>query len=222
LKAYEADKVAESPASGYVSSTTQDVSASTSQFANSPTSTAGTSLYGAQSPQSSTSAHTANQGFPNPASGYIDHSKPGYQPEMVPASSQSQAMGGHYMTSSLPQLDMQSMHYSLPGFDPHAAAGFVPTTTQGSSNWTSAPMMPGIIPGLTGSPDMNYDDLPYLASFGQEYSRYMHQSYPSTYQNQTLSQQQQMELMASLEQSQLPDVSNLVSDATTFYSAQLP
>jgi hypothetical protein len=83
-------------------------------------------------------------------------------------------------------------------------------------------MLPGIIPGLTGSPNMNYDELPYLAPFGQEYSRYMQQSYPSTFQMQSLSQQQQMELMASLESSQLPDVSNLVSDATTFYTAQLP
>jgi hypothetical protein len=128
------------------------------------------------------------------------------------------------MTAPLPQVDVQaqSFHYSLPGFDPQNAAGFIPTTSQGTTTWTAAPMMPGILPGITGSPDMNYDDLPYLASFGHEYSRYTHQSYPPTYQMQTLSQQQQMELMTSLEQSQLPDVSGLVSDATTFYTAQLP
>lgn len=81
---------------------------------------------------------------------------------------------------------------------------------------------------------MNYDDLPYLASFGHEYSRYMGQSFPPPgsgaeapgYAMQSLSSQQQMELMEILEseqnKGQLPDVSGLVSDATTFYTAQLP
>ncbi|KIX04962.1 uncharacterized protein Z518_05834 [Rhinocladiella mackenziei CBS 650.93] len=223
LKAYEADKAAESPASDYVSSTTQDISSSASQFANSPASTAGTSIHGPQSPQSIHSVHTANHNFKNAATSYIDHTKQqGYQPDMVPTTTQPQALNNQYLAPSVPQVDVQSLHYSLPGFDPHNATGYIPTTSQDSSNWTSAPMMPGIIPGITGSPNMNYDDLPYLASFGQEYSRYMQHSYPSTYQMQSLSQQQQMELMASLERSQLPDVSNLVSDATTFYTAQLP
>ncbi len=98
---------------------------------------------------------------------------------------------------------------------------------------------------------MNYDELPYLASFGHEYSRYMGQSFPPPgmhngppisgpggppnahsvsgghpYAMQSLSSQQQMELMAMLQSEQtngrLPDVSGLISDATTFYSAQLP
>jgi len=227
LKAYEADKNSESPAaSDYVSTATQDVSSSTSQFANSPASTANTSLYGAQSPQSIHSVQTQAGGhnFQKAVSGFIDHTKQAYhhQPDIVPTTSQPQNLGPQYMPTTVPRLDIQSMHYSLPGFDPQNAANYIPTTSSGSSPWTSGPMLPGIIPGLTGSPNMNYDDLPYLAPFGQEYSRYMQQSYPSTYQMQSLSQQQQMELMASLERSQLPDVSNLVSDATTFYSAQLP
>lgn len=220
LKAYEADKVAESPASGYVSSVTQDASSSTSQFATSPTSTADTSLYGPQSPQSLHSPHSANA-FPIAASGYMDHAKHMFQPELAPAS-QPHQVGSQYLSSPVPRVEVQSMHYSLPGFDPHSMTGYIPTTSQGSTTWTSAPIMPGIIPGITGSPNVNYDNLPYLASFGHEYSRYMQQAYSSAYQMQSLSQQQQMELMTSLEQSRLPDVSNLVSDATTFYTAQLP
>ncbi|KAK7903242.1 hypothetical protein LTR67_001259 [Exophiala xenobiotica] len=227
LKAYEADKISESPAaSDYVSTATQDISSSTSQYANSPASTANTSLYGAQSPQSihSVQIQAGGHNFQRPGSGFFDHTKQAYhpQPDIVTPTSQPQNLGTQYMPSTVPRLDIQSMHYSLPGFDPQNAVNYIPTTSSGSSPWTSGPMLPGIIPGLTGSPNMNYDELPYLAPFGQEYSRYMQQSYPSTFQMQSLSQQQQMELMASLESSQLPDVSNLVSDATTFYTAQLP
>lgn len=224
LKAYEIDKTVESPASDYVSTTTHDVSSSASQFANSPASTANTSIYGPQSPQSIHSTQAPNHTFINAATGYNDHAKHIYQTDVAPASSQSQATGGQYMPAPLPQIDIHPpvLHYSLPTFDPHHTGGYIPTTTQGGTTWTAAPMMPGVIPGITGSPDMNYDDLPYLASFGHEYSRYMQQSYPSQYRMHTLSEQQQMELMASLEQSRLPDVSGLVSDATTFYTAQLP
>ncbi|KAJ4511284.1 hypothetical protein HRR78_008719 [Exophiala dermatitidis] len=239
LKAYEVDKLAvsQSPQSDYVSSSTntQDVSSSatTSQFDNSPASTTNTSLYGAQSPQSVHSAHTTaghRHTFKNAATGYVDyHHHPQSYQSGPPTSSQSHQLSPSYATatstgtSPIPRgtsEHMQSLHYSLPGFDPYSMAA---DASGGLWSSTAAPAMPGIIPGITThSPDMNYEELPYLAPFGEEYSRYMQQSYPSTYQMQSLSQQQQMELMESLEQSQLPDVSNLVSDATTFYSAQLP
>lgn len=264
LKAYEADtKVSElSPASqsDHVSPSTQDISSSTSQFANSPASTTSTSIYGPQSPQSIHSIHAAtgaNHPFKNAAPGYIDHAQQGaYQPGttytrpgVVPTTTQPLS-NQQYLATSLPRLDAQSLHYSLPGFDPHHANSYLPTSSASASSgpWTTAPMIPGIIPGITGSPNMNYDNLPYLASFGQEYSRYMGQTFPPTgsgqpasgpggagqgaggggppYLMQTLSSQQQMELMAILESEQsngqLPDVSGLVSDATTFYTAQLP
>ncbi|EXJ77672.1 hypothetical protein A1O3_09901 [Capronia epimyces CBS 606.96] len=223
LKAYEVDKAADSPQSDYVSSTAQDVSSSASQVANSPASTANTSLYSTQSPHSTHSTHTATHSFKNAAASYMNHSKqPFPHPDVRTVSTQPQATNDQYMTTPALQTDMQTLHYSLPGFDPHSTDGYLPATTKGSSCWTGGPMIPGVIPGITGSPDINYDDLPYLASFGQEYSRYMQQSYPPTYQVPTLSQQQQVELMESLEHSQFPDVSSLVSDATTFYSAQLP
>lgn len=226
LKAYDADKVGESPAtSDYVSTTTQDISSSASGFANSPASTANTSLYGAQSPQSIHSVHTAgtiNQTFQPAPGSYNDPAKQSYQPEAIQSISQPQGLEAQYISPNMPSFDPQSMLYNLPGFDPRPTANYTLNTSQGPSTWTSAAMVPGVIPGINGSPDMNYDELPYLAPFGQEYSRYMHQTYSSTYQTQSLSRQQQMELMTSLEQSQLPDVSNLVSDATTFYTAALP
>ncbi|OAL17273.1 hypothetical protein AYO22_11838 [Fonsecaea multimorphosa] len=270
LKAYEADSK-ESPASqsDYVSSTaTHELnSAAASQFANSPASTTNTSIYGAQSPQSIHSVHVPanNHNFKNASTGYIDHAAAQQQyhsqPEMLPTSTQPMANPQQqYIPAtthpSLPRIDATSMHYSLPGFDPHS----YPATTGASADpggpWSAAPLIPGVIPGITGSPNMNYDDLPYLASFGHEYSRYMGQSFPppgpqgplgstgtgavpgshsdaaaraggaGNYAMQSLSSQQQMELMAILESERsngrLPDVSGLVSDATTFYTAQLP
>ena len=263
LKAYEVDSK-ESPASqsDYLSaSTTQDLSSSAaSQIATSPASTANTSYYGAQSPQSIHSVNLVPTGhsFKGSAVGYIDHSTQQHyqsqtQPDLLPASTQSLPHQQQYIPTtthtSLPCLDATSMHYSLPSFDPHS----FPVTSASSANnsWTTAPLIPGVIPGITGSPNMNYDELPYLASFGQEYSRYMGQSFPPPgmhsgppvsnpagpnnvhsiagghpYAMQSLSSQQQMELMTMLQSEQnngrLPDVSGLISDATTFYTAQLP
>lgn len=254
LKAYEADSK-ESPASDYLSSATQDATSSgASQFGNSPASTTNTSYYGAQSPQSIHSVHPVqnSHNFKNAATGYIDQSSQQYpsqaqpQSDLLPTSTQPFSSQQQYMPTttgaSLPNLDASSLHYSLPGFDPHS----FPSSTSATSGpqWTTAPLIPGVIPGITGSPNMNYDELPYLASFGQEYSRYMGQAFPppgglgappvpgpptsgaGSYAMQSLSSQQQMELMAMLqsEQSngQLPDVSGLVSDATTFYTAHLP
>ncbi|OQV06262.1 Fungal Zn2-Cys6 binuclear cluster domain-containing protein isoform 2 [Cladophialophora immunda] len=183
------------------------------------------------------------------------------QPEMLPASTQPMANPQQQYIPvtthpSLPRIDATSMHYSLPGFDPHSFPATTGAGADGGGPWTAAPLIPGVIPGITGSPNMNYDELPYLASFGHEYSRYMGQSFPppgpagssgplgtgaipgahpetatraggaGNYAMQSLSSQQQMELMAILEREQsngqLPDVSGLISDATTFYTAQLP
>ena len=249
LKAYEMESK-ESPASqsDHTSSANHELSSSApSQYANSPAST-NTSYYGAQSPQS---IHSVNHNFKGAAAGYIDHTTQQQyqtqpQPELPPASNQSFSPQQHYIPATnqptLPRLDATSMHYSLPGFDPHS----FPVTSSTSSNgaWTTAPLIPGVIPGITGSPNLNYDELPYLADFGQEYSRYMGQSFPqpgshpgppvsgppsmvgNPYAMQSLSSQQQMELMTMLQSEQsngrLPDVSGLISDSTTFYTAQLP
>ena len=264
LKAFEVDSK-ESPASqsDYPSSSaTQDQSsAATSHYATSPAST-NTSYYGPQSPQSIHSVNLLpnNHNFKNTATGYIDYAAqsqyqppPQSQPEMLPMTTQSFSPQNKYVPTSthpsLPHLDASSMHYSLPGFDHHSFP--VTSSSDVSGPWTTAPLIPGVIPGITGSPNMDYDQLPYLASFGQEYSQYMGQTYPAAgahvgppvsghpgphsgaefvgsnpYGMQQLSSQQQMELMTMLQSEQingrLPDVSGLVSDSTTFYTAQLP
>jgi hypothetical protein len=256
LKAYEADNK-ESPASqaDYVpSSATQNMSSSTVSYgASSPAST-NNSYYGAQSPQSAQSVGLtpSNHNFRNAAAGYIDHNTTQlYYAQSTnaigPPSSQTTPPSQQYLapttSAGLPNVNTAPMHYSLPGFDPTSFP--VTTSSVATGSWKTAPLLPGIVPGLDGSPNMNYDELPYLASFGQEYSRYMGHSFPlpnqqsyqgslhgttqptaGNYAMQSLTSQQQMELMAMLQSEQtnghLPDVSGLISDATTFYTAQLP
>jgi len=233
LKAYETDKlVADSPGSDYVSATTtQDVSSAASQFANSPASTTATSLYGAQSPQSIHSTHAVgpppppSHAFKKAAHDYVDHLKQGLPPgSMSSTGPGGPTLAGPHLTTSVPDLAVPapSLHYSLPSFDLQNSAGFIPTTSGGPSNWAVPALMSDVVIGPPGPPTFDYDGLPWLASFGDEYSRSMHHSYPATYQMQSLSQQQQTELMASLERSQLPDLSSLISDATTFYTAHFP
>ena len=228
LKAYESDKIGESPFSDNVSSAAQDLSS-----AQSPASTSATSIYGPQSPQSIHSSNTIplapSHSFKNSANGYMDHNKSPPQSAAGPDMSQAQVSGAEYFTTSSPQVSIPAptMHYSLPGFD-MLNSSFIPTTTQGMPQWSAAPTSNGVTAGgfNTGyarSPDFVYQTQPYLPTFGDEYSRYLHQGFaPQNSQMQSLDQQQQTELMASLEQSQLPDVSGLVSDSTTFYAAGLP
>ena len=227
LKAYDTDKVGESPYSDYVSSAAQDLSSSASQTAHSPASTTNTSIFGPQSPQSIHGTQTVpslpSHAFKGAANGYVDYTKrPPLQPVNVPAD--SQPPNAQYYTTAAPQVNIPAttMHYSLPDFD-MLNSSFQPASNACMTQWNPVTAASAVNNGYARSPEFTYSTPPWLASFGDEYSRYLHQGYgqPGN-QMQTLSQQQQTELMASLEQSQLPDVSNLVSDATTFYTVGMP
>lgn len=222
LKAYESDRLGDSP-----NSTLQDMSSSTSQAAQSPASTDATSIYGPQSPQSIYSNQTMGtkhsfRASPNP---FVDHASSGLHTGVgAPTSQPAQSANAAYYTTTSPQASIPAttMHYNLPAFTA-LNASFMPTTTESINGWNPVATAGNVNSGFARSPDFAYGEAPWLASFGDEYSRYLHQSYdPSPNRMNTLDQQQQMELMASLEQSQLPDVSGLVSDSTTFYTAGLP
>ena len=229
LKAYESDKVGGSPYSDYVSSTAQDLSSSASQTAHSPASTANTStsIFGTQSPQSVPSTQNAPSltphAFKSAANGYVDYTiKTPLQPVSVPDG--SHAPNAQYYTTAGQQVTIPAttMHYSLPDFD-MLNASFLPTTSASMAQWNPVTAASAVNNGYARSPEFTYSTPPWLASFGDEYSQYLHQGYGQTgNQMQSLSQQQQTELMASLEQSQLPDVSKFASDATTFYTVGIP
>lgn len=123
-------------------------------------------------------------------------------------------LNGHDPQSELPAAD----NYGMPDFDPDSIYNRFPSTIPGLPQWDPNVTMGSSQSEFTGYNDVAMDTKPWLGSFGDEYSRYMHQTYiPPQQQMQSLSEQQQLELMAALEQDQLPDVSKLVSDVAASY-----
>jgi hypothetical protein len=111
---------------------------------------------------------------------------------------------------------------SMPSFDPASVGNTFPAATPGLQHWDSNLNSDSSQPAFMGYNDVEMDTKPWLGDFGDEYSRYMHQDYsPSQHKMQSLSEQQQLELMAELEQDELPDVSNLLSDAEAFYNGNI-
>ncbi|ETN36527.1 uncharacterized protein HMPREF1541_08805 [Cyphellophora europaea CBS 101466] len=222
LKAYDNDRVAESP---YSTSSVPDLSSGTSQVAHSPSSATTASLYGPQSPQSANVVPmNSHQVFKTEANGCIDPGAARLSPNSTTSTvqTQPQAQTGTMYYTSPPNVMVppSDIHYSLPSFDPYSTV--VPTN--GSlAQWTSTLPATTMSTGYARSPNFDYGSPPWLPAFGDEYSRYLHQAYgPAANGMGSLSEQQQMELMQSLEHSQLPDVSNLASDATTYYTVGLP
>ena len=112
--------------------------------------------------------------------------------------------------------------YGLPNFELNFENPTNPLAMPTSQHWQPNTTMAPTAPGQYDPLDVEMDYRPWLGSFGDEYSRYTQQMYfPSSQQMQPLSEQQQSELMATLERDQLPDVSMLVSESATFYKAQL-
>lgn len=111
--------------------------------------------------------------------------------------------------------------YGLPDFDLDFGHVTGPSSISLSPEWHSNSTLAPSGASYFAQADVDMDR-PWLGSFGDEYSRYTQQMYfPTSQQLQPLSEQQQTELMATLEQDQLPDVSKLVSESTTFYKAHL-
>ena len=112
--------------------------------------------------------------------------------------------------------------YGLSNFSPSSVNNIFPLQISGLHQWDPSVTAGSVWPDFMAQVDVDMDRKPWLGSFGDEYSRYMNQAYfPSSQQMQQLNEQQQSELMANLENDQLPDVSNSVSESAIFYTAQL-
>lgn len=222
LKAYDADKAngrKENESVGHAADTR--TSRSTSQTALSPASTEATSFQGPQSPQSYssylsmvTSSKTSNQtatGF-SPMDSNYQHSQ-----QTVPGSNNSQTFSQYTPTS--PSDRGASNRYGSPDYN-MAGGRATAQSAQPLPTWES-------LATARSNPQMSVysmaplDKSPWLADFG---------TYPNTnnmtgemqYQMQSLTEEEQLDLLGQLEKSRLPDVSGLVSDSTTFYTAGLP
>ena len=121
------------------------------------------------------------------------------------------------------QLGMQvEENYGMPNFNPRSMDNELPSTIPGLPHWDPNLALEPSQSAFPGYNDVAMDMTPWLGSFGDEYSRYMHQAYdPPPLQMQSLSEQQQLELMAALEQDQLPDMSSLMCDTATSYTGNI-
>ena len=108
-------------------------------------------------------------------------------------------------------------HYSLPSFDLGAGGIPLPGADQKYAHYSNRPNVVNNS-GYFNGDDMDLDNAPWLGHFGDGYSHQLHQTFfPGPEQMQLLDQQQQSDLMASLERDELPDMSLYVSDAFTYY-----
>lgn len=104
--------------------------------------------------------------------------------------------------------------------DPTTPYNAFPSIVHGLPNWD-----PDFAVASTTSSGLAYMDAPvdpmnWTGSIADQYSRYFNEPFPvPPWRDRTLSQQEQIELMASLEEN-VPDVSaQLVNDSATFYQS---
>ena len=159
-------------------------------------------------PPRSTPIASAPTSAPAPTPGHVAQ-QPTYSQSSSPHGSAHQQPQAMFSSSSSSMIPMDSSQTSLPPFSPAI------------QQWNNEnPFgVPGVAwPGMANVPD----ERSWLGSIGDEYSRYLHQSLFAAPQRQfSLSQQQQSELMATLESDQLPDMQPLLNDARTYYSSAL-
>ena len=231
LKSYDSDmsfvlssSTATSPAS------IQDVGSPPSlATAASPASTAPTSLAGPKSPASR--ASPAMGPPPLPARDMF-HERPA---EVLIAFKDPTTGQALPFTQPLPQATAPILphqrkkslinppsHYSLPSFDLGVGGVALPGLDQ-----KYHPHNPSISEAMNSTDylegnEMNLDP-PWLAHFGDEYSNQLHQTFfPGPQQMQLLDEQQQIDLMADLERSEIPDMSPYLNDHTfTFYPGHI-
>lgn len=218
---------------------TQDAASPLSQiFSYSPASSAQTSLAGPHSPSSYNNSYAAfNQpvsqaqqiplnpqySFSNDASFHSmtqsNLTDAGQPPSLAQLSgSFSQPTSGRGLPAASPSLEQKKQNNTNPFAD-----DFSQVTGQELPAWNMDATTAAYANGYPAFAPMDLDQQPWLGSFGDAYSQYMQQTFfPTAHQARSLSEAQQIELMASLERAQLPDVPmTLISNANTFYIPNL-
>jgi len=165
------------------------------------------------------SAHsTVPLEHPSPFGYVIDHnnSNPAYSDQMSPAQSPVQYMRQLAPASALasaPPLrpNVQDNRYHPhpsfqftttsqdPTFDPTSFYNTFPSTMPGLQHWDPDFSSPSATSNTLALAAPTYDPSYYLGSIGEQYSQYLHTPYFSEQAMQSLNQEQQSELMNSLE-----------------------
>ena len=131
------------------------------------------------------------------------------------------SQNGNAVQSNDAGLVTNASYFGLANFDPNSISNILPSAIPGLQYWDPNVTSGTMQPNYMATTDVTMDDMPWLGSFGDEYSRFNHSFFPSDQHQRVLDQEQQNELMATLEKSQLPDVSRLMSDDTTYYNPHL-
>ena len=230
----------ESPLSEKISpSSTQDAASPLSQaFSYSPASSAQTSLVGPHSPSSYNNSYTnynppisQTQQIPsNPHYTYandMSFQSMGQTNEMMQPQLSSFAQSNGNMShagsiQSHPAVSV-SPEQNKPNTINPFAHDFSQVIGQALPAWSIDATTATYANGYPAFAPADMDQRPWLGSFGDAYSQYMQQTFfPTPHQHRSLSEAQQIELMATLERSQLPDVPmTLLSEANTFYTPSL-
>jgi Fungal specific transcription factor domain len=217
-------------------SSTQDAASPLSQiFSYSPASSAQTSLAGPQSPPPFNHSYAAYKPPTSQAQQVPPNSQYNYGSEasfhsvsrgnsMEPSqpSGFTQPNGSFSQPShihGLPALSRSPEHNKQNITNPFAE-NFTQVIGQALPAWSMDATTAAYTNGFPAFAAMDLDQQPWLGSFGDAYSQYMQQTFfPTAHQARSLSEAQQIELMAALERSQLPDVpTTLISNANTFYT----
>lgn len=245
LKAYDSEEsfVVHSPPSSQASPPSVRDSA-TPPIVSSPSSTTATSFYSTQTVRSSglsatdaESCGTASRGQSLEPPNQFHQASPALGPVVpsVEAVEQSQLPQAVDQQPDLHQSPPQPTPEPLYDPQPYIAASTLDQELRIDPT-TPFNAFPSVLHGLPGW-DPNYtaasttashlayvnasvDPMLWLGSIGDQYSQYSHQPFPvAPWRERTLSQQEQIELMACLEEN-IPDVSShLVNESATFYVA---
>lgn len=189
-------------------------SASTSQVAPSPGNSTSTSMYTPQSPQSyqsHPSILSQNQvNGQTHGSAYNYYNRPNLQ---------TSQFSGDYASSS-PSSHGQPLPYNSPQHETQTPL-HIPVSTQPLPAWSSMPTTSWAQAPINYA-TMPMEQPPWLAPLASEYTYLSHTGGDMQYQMQSLNQQEQVELLATLERSRLPDVSGLGGDMNAVYTPNMP
>lgn len=144
-----------------------------------------------------------------------------YQPWDTQHQSLQPPLSGH------PPDPYTTQPYAAPGLaytnlaiDPTTPFNTFPSVVHGLPNWDPDFAIASTTSTGLAYVDATVDPMNWTGSIGDQFSRYFNEPFPvPPWRERTLSQQEQVELMASLEEN-VPDVSaQLVNDSATFYQS---
>lgn len=110
--------------------------------------------------------------------------------------------------------------YSDVSVDPNTPYNSIPSVVPGLQGWDPNFSLASTTASHLTYIDATVDPMQWTSSIGDQYSQYFNEPFPiPNWRERTLSQQEQIELMASLEQN-IPDVSaQLVHESHAFYQS---